>query len=73
MTLFGFLVLILIAGVVIHVNQTKSLPPPVEKQIEEPVEKPFEPEKSSRVIVVFWLFILMATIAVGLYGIWLNV
>jgi hypothetical protein len=43
MTLFGFLLLILIAAVMIHVNQTKSVQPPEPTKEPEPIP---EPQKS---------------------------
>ena len=70
MTLVGFAILVIIAALVIT-QSNKSLPPPVVE--EEPVVEPVESQKPSLTLVVFWLFILMATIALGLYGIWLNV
>lgn len=42
MTLFGFLVLVLIAGAVIHVNQTKSVQPPRAPQPTPEPQKPVE-------------------------------
>jgi hypothetical protein len=70
MTLVGFAILVIIAALVIT-HSNKSLPPPVVE--EEPVVEPVESQKPSLTLVVFWLFILMATIALGLCGIWLNV
>jgi hypothetical protein len=66
MTLFGFLVLVLIAGAVIHVNQTKSVqPPPVPQPTPEP-QKSIEtsPHMCRRyyIAVIITLILVIATL-----------
>jgi hypothetical protein len=66
MTLFGFLVLVLIAAAVIHVNQTKSVqPPPVPQPTPEP-QKPVEtPPRMCRryyIAAIITLILVIATL-----------
>ena len=71
MTLVGFAILVIIAALVITQSQ-KPLPPPV---IEELIEEPVAPKKSSRWFVIGSLvviFIWVVTIIGSLYGIWLH-